>query len=65
MTPLIDVAHIAKAYREVQALNDCSVSVEAGQLVGFLGPNGAGKTTAMRAIMQLVNIDSGTIRWNG
>jgi ABC-2 type transport system ATP-binding protein len=42
-----------------------SLSVERGQLVGFLGPNGAGKTTTMRAIMQLVSLDAGTITWDG
>jgi ABC-2 type transport system ATP-binding protein len=34
-------------------------------VVGFLGPNGAGKTTTMRAIFGLVDLDAGTVRWNG
>jgi ABC-2 type transport system ATP-binding protein len=41
------------------------LAVGPGQLVGFLGPNGAGKTTTMRAILQLVTLDGGTITWNG
>jgi len=36
-----------------------------GALVGFLGPNGAGKTTAMRAIVGMVRLDTGTITWDG
>jgi ABC-2 type transport system ATP-binding protein len=34
-------------------------------LTGFLGPNGAGKTTAMRAVFGLVELDSGSVRWQG
>jgi len=59
------VSGISKAYGAVQALNGCDLEVERGQLVGFLGPNGAGKTTTMRAIMGLVELDSGTISWDG
>jgi ABC-2 type transport system ATP-binding protein len=47
------------------ALDDLSLRVPAGQVVGFLGPNGAGKTTAMRAIFGLVDLDAGTVRWDG
>ena len=36
-----------------------------GRLTGFLGPNGAGKTTAMRAVFGLVELDSGTVLWQG
>ena len=37
----------------------------AGQVVGFLGPNGAGKTTAMRAIFGLMDLEAGTVTWDG
>jgi ABC-2 type transport system ATP-binding protein len=39
--------------------------VTAGKVVGFLGPNGAGKTTTMRAVFGLVDLDAGSVRWNG
>ena len=39
-------------YTERCRLDDLTLSVPAGQVVGFLGPNGAGKTTTMRAIFR-------------
>jgi ABC-2 type transport system ATP-binding protein len=39
--------------------------VPPGQVFGFLGPNGAGKTTAMRAVVGVVALDSGEVRWRG
>ena len=40
-------------------------SVERGRVLGFLGRNGAGKTTTMRSIFGLVQLDGGTMRWEG
>lgn len=62
---MLEVRDIRKRFGDVVALDGVSLSVEAGQLVGFLGPNGAGKTTTMRSIMQLVTLDEGAITWNG
>lgn len=59
------VEGLTKHYDTVTALDDVHFSVERGQIVGFLGPNGAGKTTAMRAIMGLIALDAGRIRWDG
>lgn len=56
---------VRKRYGDQVALDGVSFTVERGQLLGFLGPNGAGKTTAMRAIMQLVDVDAGEVRWDG
>jgi ABC-2 type transport system ATP-binding protein len=61
----LEVREIRKRFGEVVALDGVSLSVAPGHLVGFLGPNGAGKTTTMRAIMQLVAVDGGSITWNG
>jgi ABC-2 type transport system ATP-binding protein len=47
------------------ALDDMSLSVQAGQVTGFLGPNGAGKTTTMRSVFGLTPLEAGTVRWNG
>jgi ABC-2 type transport system ATP-binding protein len=57
--------HVNKGFGAVQALDDCSFTVERGRMLGFLGPNGAGKTTAMRAIFGLVRLDRGELLWNG
>lgn len=55
----------SKRFGSVQALDDCSFSVERGRMLGFLGPNGAGKTTAMRAVFGLVELDVGELLWDG
>ena len=62
---LLGFSHVNKRFGAVQALHDCSFSVERGRMLGFLGPNGAGKTTAMRAVFGLVELDSGQVLWNG
>ncbi len=62
---MLEVRDICKRFGDLVALDGLSLSVERGRLVGFLGPNGAGKTTTMRAIMQLITLDSGTITWDG
>jgi lipopolysaccharide export system ATP-binding protein len=52
---------IAKSYRSRQVVNDLSLSISSGEVVGLLGPNGAGKTTAFYMIVGLVPCDSGQI----
>ena len=46
-------------------INSCSVNVEKGEIVSILGPNGAGKSTAMKAMLGLLNLKSGTVIING
>ncbi|MDC3040063.1 ABC transporter ATP-binding protein [Candidatus Pelagibacter sp.] len=46
-------------------INACSVNVERGEIVSILGPNGAGKSTAMRAMLGLLNLKSGSVIING
>ena len=48
-----------------RVLDDVSIHVERGVVVGLLGPNGAGKTTSFRAILGQVTCDSGTILLDG
>jgi ABC-2 type transport system ATP-binding protein len=62
---MLGIAHARKQFGAVEALADCSFSVERGRMLGFLGPNGAGKTTAMRAIFGLLELDSGEVTWDG
>lgn len=52
---------VCKSYRRRLALQDLSLTVRAGEVLGVLGPNGAGKTTAFRLIAGLTAPDSGTI----
>jgi ABC-2 type transport system ATP-binding protein len=62
---VLEARSLLKRYGEITALQDVSLSVGRGQLVGFLGPNGAGKTTTMRAILGVTDLDGGEVRWDG
>jgi len=46
-------------------INSCSVKVEKGEIVSILGPNGAGKSTAMKAMLGLLNLKSGSVKIDG
>ncbi len=52
---------ISKAYRGRKVVDDVSVYVEQGEVVGLLGPNGAGKTTSFYMIVGLISPDSGRV----
>ena len=51
---------LTKRYGEFTALDQLTIHVEAGQILGFIGPNGAGKTTAIRILVGLLRPTSGT-----
>ena len=46
-------------------INSCSINVDRGEIVAILGPNGAGKSTAMKAMLGLLNLKSGSILMDG
>ncbi len=62
---MLELDGLTRRFGDVVALDDLSFDVPPGQVFGFLGPNGAGKTTAMRAVFELIGLDSGVVRWNG
>jgi ABC-2 type transport system ATP-binding protein len=63
---LLEVAHVSKRFRNgVQANDDISLSVEAGEVFGLLGPNGAGKTTLVRQVLGSLTPDAGSIHIGG
>jgi ABC-type branched-subunit amino acid transport system ATPase component len=62
---LLEVRGISKAFGGNQALSDCSLSVEAGKIVGLIGPNGSGKTTLFNVVTGYERVDSGEIWFNG
>ncbi len=61
----IEISHIHKRYRTLQALDDVSIHVEQGEFFGLLGPNGAGKTTLISIMAGLARADSGEVRIMG
>lgn len=62
---MLIISNLTKRYDEIVALDDLSMTVRPGRILGFLGPNGAGKTTTMRSVFGLVTPDAGEITWNG
>lgn len=59
MTPLLKVEKINKAFFGIPAVEDVSITLEAGQILGLIGQNGAGKSTLMNLIGGVVQPDSG------
>ncbi len=58
---ILRAAHLRKSYRGRCVVEDLSLQVASGEIVGLLGPNGAGKTTSFYMIVGLVSADAGTI----
>ncbi len=59
MANIIEIKELTKRYGTLTALNDLTLNVEEGAVVGFIGPNGAGKTTTMRILTTLLQPSSG------
>jgi D-xylose transport system ATP-binding protein len=64
-TPAVEMHNINVAFGGVRAVNDVSVDVRPGEVVGLVGGNGAGKSTLMRALSGAHPADSGEIRIDG
>ena len=58
----LETREISKSYRGRKVVDNVSVSVQQGEVVGLLGPNGAGKTTSFYMIVGLVSPDSGVVQ---
>src|ERR1035441_2550963 len=61
----LETHEISKSYRGRCVVNDVTVHVQQGEVVGLLGPNGAGKTTSFYIIVGLISPDSGRISVDG
>ena len=61
---IAEVKDLTKKYPSFE-LSDVSFKVEAGRITGFIGRNGAGKTTTIKAMLNLIHADSGTVRFFG
>ena len=62
---VLEIEALNKRYGEYQALTDINLKVPKGSIFGLLGPNGAGKTSLIRIVNQIIEGDSGTIRFKG
>ncbi len=61
----LSVKQLRKSFKQRQVVQDFSLDIESGEVVGLLGPNGAGKTTSFYMSVGLVAADHGTIRLDG
>jgi lipopolysaccharide export system ATP-binding protein len=61
----LETVEIAKSYRGRRVVDDVSLRVERGEIVGLLGPNGAGKTTSFYMVVGLISPDSGKVLLDG
>ncbi|MFH0729127.1 MAG: ABC transporter ATP-binding protein [Pseudomonadota bacterium] len=63
--PLLEIKNLTKAFGGLIAVNNISLTVEKGEILGLIGPNGSGKTTTFNCIMNVFPITSGDIIFNG
>ena len=56
---------LVKRYGKRTVVSHVSINVRQGEIVGLLGPNGAGKTTTIKAMLNIIGIDSGSISMPG
>ena len=62
---LIECKNLCKTYGETIALNNITLNIERGKIIGLLGPNGSGKTTLIKILSGLLTKSSGDITISG
>lgn len=62
---VIDIVEFSKYYGETLAVDNISLSIDKGEIVGFVGKNGAGKSTTIRAMLNMIFPTKGQIKVNG
>jgi branched-chain amino acid transport system ATP-binding protein len=60
---VLELSGVSKRFGGLQALNEVSLSVSSGEVLGLIGPNGAGKSTLVSCITGALRIDDGIIRF--
>ena len=62
---MIEINDLTKTFGDSVVLNNLSLNVDKGEVLGFLGPNGAGKSTTMRILTGFLSANEGVIKING
>ena len=65
LEPVVVIENLTKRYGDLVAVDDVSLSLNRGHILGFIGPNGAGKTTTIKILVGLARPTSGTARISG
>ena len=60
---VLTLNNLSKNYGDIQALDNLSLTIEAGHVYGLLGPNGSGKTTTLATVLGILSQTSGTYTW--
>ncbi len=63
--PLLEIGSLSVRYGAAAALREVDVVVQPGEIVALLGANGAGKSTVLKAVMGLVPVEAGAVRFSG
>ena len=64
-SPILEAQQLNKSYRGRKVVNNVSLTISSGEVVGLLGPNGAGKTTTFYMIFGLTDPESGSVYLDG
>lgn len=62
---MIEIKNLTKRYGQINAVNDISLTIKKGEILGFLGPNGAGKSTTMNILTGYLSPTSGSVTIDG
>ena len=62
---MIEISHLVKSFESLVAVDNLSLRIVPGEILGFLGPNGAGKSTTMKILTGYLKPTSGTVKVNG
>jgi branched-chain amino acid transport system ATP-binding protein len=65
MADILVVNNLQKSFGRLVAVDDLSLEVKAGEILGMMGPNGAGKTTVFNLLTGIIKPDGGTITFKG
>ena len=62
---MLKIDHLTKTYGEKKAVDDLNLHIKPGEIYGFIGHNGAGKTTTLKAVVGILQFDTGEILIDG
>jgi branched-chain amino acid transport system ATP-binding protein len=65
MSTLLELDRVSRSFKGLRAIDDVSLKINAGEIVGLIGPNGAGKTTLVNLVTGMYPATAGHVRFNG